>query len=59
MYIASDVLLLTSPAAFQEYSVLSDIARVRVLKNEHRIPWSTYVGVSGMPGEKTGYVPCA
>ncbi|KAF7791938.1 hypothetical protein EIP86_002964 [Pleurotus ostreatoroseus] len=32
---------------FQEYFTLSDLAKTRVLTNEHNIPWSTYVGVSG------------
>ena len=37
--------------AFQEYSVLRDISKVRVIENKEKLPWSVYLGVCGMPGE--------
>ncbi|KAF9035370.1 NAD(P)-binding protein [Hymenopellis radicata] len=44
----------TSPfySYFQEYSVVSDLSNVQVVaKSEVPLPWSVYVGASGMPGE--------
>ncbi|KAJ3556936.1 hypothetical protein NM688_g1753 [Phlebia brevispora] len=40
---------------FQEYFVISDTSRFKVLKNEHKLPWSAYIGVAGMPGETAYY----
>ncbi|KAF8876980.1 alcohol dehydrogenase [Gymnopilus junonius] len=38
----------------QHYSV-HDTSDLRVLENKHKLPWSTYLGVLGMPG-KTAYM---
>ncbi|GBE89550.1 Zinc-type alcohol dehydrogenase-like protein [Sparassis crispa] len=42
---------------FQHYSVFNgqDLGALRVLPNEEKLPWSTYIGVCGMPG-KTAYM---
>ncbi|KAF9493528.1 NAD(P)-binding protein [Pleurotus eryngii] len=40
---------------FQEYIVQTDVANVRVLENKENLPWSTYVGAAGMPGQ-TAYI---
>ena len=39
-------------ADFQQYVIVPELpGRVwRVLENREKIPWSTYVGVAGMPG---------
>ena len=36
--------------AFQHYFISKEPKSFRVIKNEARNPWSTYVGVNGMPG---------
>lgn len=36
---------------FQQYSILNNLDEFEVLKNEHNLPWSAYVGVVGMPGQ--------
>ncbi|CCM01058.1 uncharacterized protein FIBRA_03106 [Fibroporia radiculosa] len=36
---------------FQEYFVSKDPGPFRVLDNKEHLPWSTYVGVCGMPGQ--------
>lgn len=41
---------LTSVAEFQQYDVIAGAAGYEVLKNEHKLPWSAYLGVAGMPG---------
>ncbi|KAG6882564.1 hypothetical protein C0992_011330, partial [Termitomyces sp. T32_za158] len=33
----------------EEYSIHKDDEGMTVLKNEHNLPWSLYVGVLGMP----------
>ncbi|KAG6810945.1 hypothetical protein H0H92_009686 [Tricholoma furcatifolium] len=40
----------------QEYSVVKNLtaAGLEIIKNEHGLPWSVYVGAAGMPG-KTAY----
>ena len=35
---------------FEEYAIVRDASKFRVLKNELNIPWSAYVGVLGGPG---------
>ncbi|KAJ7599454.1 NAD(P)-binding protein [Mycena floridula] len=40
--------------SFEQYSVVSNPQSLRIIKNEHNLPWSLYVGVLGMPG-KTAY----
>lgn len=37
-------------AVFQEYFVANDASAFTVLENKENLPWSTYVGVCGMPG---------
>ena len=42
-------------AEFQEYVILPglpDDGIWRVLENKQNLPWSVYVGVAGMPGER-------
>ncbi|KAF8192152.1 hypothetical protein BJ912DRAFT_849069 [Pholiota molesta] len=34
----------------QQYIVKRDLAGLRVLENPHGLPWSTFIGVLGMPG---------
>ncbi|KAG5350160.1 hypothetical protein C0989_012455 [Termitomyces sp. Mn162] len=36
--------------AHEEYSVCKDLEGLTIIKNEHSLPWSAYVGVAGMPG---------
>lgn len=36
---------------FQEYFVANDASAFTVLENKENLPWSTYVGVCGMPGQ--------
>ncbi|KAL6298349.1 alcohol dehydrogenase [Sparassis latifolia] len=36
---------------FEQYTIQERGARLHVLKNEVKIPWSTYIGVCGMPGQ--------
>jgi len=40
---------------FQEYFVGQDAKEFKLLKNEEGLPWSTYVGVCGMPGQTAYY----
>jgi hypothetical protein len=35
----------------EEYSIRVTMAGLKILSNEHRLPWSVYLGVAGMPGE--------
>ncbi|TFK65471.1 alcohol dehydrogenase [Pluteus cervinus] len=39
----------------QQYFVQKDLADLRVLDNTHRLPWSTFVGAAGMPGQTAFY----
>ncbi|KAH0578570.1 hypothetical protein H2248_003717 [Termitomyces sp. 'cryptogamus'] len=39
----------------EEYSVCKDLEGLTIIKNEHSLPWSAYVGVAGMPG-KTAFM---
>lgn len=42
-------------AEFQEYVILPSLPNDgiwRVLENKQNLPWSVYVGVAGMPGER-------
>ncbi|TFK22693.1 alcohol dehydrogenase, partial [Coprinopsis marcescibilis] len=38
----------------REYNVFKELAPFTFLKNQYNLPWSTFVGVAGMPG-KTAY----
>ncbi|KAF4562600.1 hypothetical protein EYR36_003994 [Pleurotus pulmonarius] len=40
---------------FQEYIVQTDLTNVKILENKEKLPWSTYVGAAGMPGQ-TAYL---
>ncbi|KAG9227210.1 hypothetical protein PLEOSDRAFT_1113387 [Pleurotus ostreatus PC15] len=46
---------------FQEYIVQTDVTNVRVLENKENLPWSTYVGAAGMPGQTSylGWKACS
>jgi hypothetical protein len=35
----------------EEYGIRKSVAGLRILSNEHRLPWSVYIGAAGMPGE--------
>ena len=37
--------------AFQQYAVLQNAKAYRVLEKKENLPWSTYIGVCGMPGQ--------
>ena len=37
--------------AFQNYFIENNLDRLRVIKNPYKLPWSTFVGVLGMPGK--------
>ena len=37
--------------AFQKFFVLPSLEGFRVLENKEKLPWSTYVGAAGMPGQ--------
>ena len=40
--------------AFQNYFIKNNLDRLKVLENPHNLPWSTYIGVLGMPGKILG-----
>ena len=37
--------------AFQNYVIKNNLDPLRVLENPYKLPWSTYIGVLGMPGK--------
>ena len=37
--------------AFQNYFIENNLDRLRVLENPYNLPWSTFIGVLGMPGK--------
>ncbi|KAG5644331.1 putative secondary metabolism biosynthetic enzyme [Asterophora parasitica] len=39
----------------EEYSIRKNLEKLEIIKNEHNLPWSVYVGVAGMAGQ-TAYV---
>ena len=41
----------TIGTAFEEYSVQTELKRFIKIKNEHNLPWTTFVGAAGMPGK--------
>ena len=45
------ILTCISVEAFQNYFIKNNLERLRVLKNPHNLPWSTFIGVLGMPGK--------
>jgi NADPH-dependent curcumin reductase CurA len=42
---------------FSEYQIFSQeaISSLKVLKNEENLPWTTWVGAAGMPGQTAWY----
>jgi len=40
---------------FQQYFIRNNLDRLKILENPHNLPWSTFVGVLGMPGQ-TAYM---
>lgn len=42
----------------EEYSIRKDVEAFKILKNEAKLPWSTYVGSAGMPGKSICIVYC-
>lgn len=40
---------------FQQYTIWDDVKKLRVIKNEEKLPWSVYIGVGGMPGKTAFY----
>jgi len=43
-----------TPEAFQNYTVRNDLNHLRVFENPHKLPWSAFIGVLGMPGKLLG-----
>ena len=41
--------------AFQNYFIKDNLDYLRVLENPYSLPWSTFLGVLGMPGKSSGY----
>jgi NADPH-dependent curcumin reductase CurA len=41
--------------AFAEYHVFTELPLLRVIAPDSRIPWTTYVGILGMPGQTAYY----
>ena len=39
--------------AFQNYYIKDNLDRLSVLENPHNLPWSTFIGVLGMPGKSS------
>ena len=37
--------------AFQHFFIESSLERLKILDNSHKLPWSTFIGVLGMPGK--------
>ena len=42
--------------AFQNYVIEKNLDQLTVLENPHNLPWSTFIGVLGMPGKFSEYV---
>jgi hypothetical protein len=42
--------------AFQHYLIENSLERLKILENPHKLPWSTFIGVLGMPGKFFGVV---
>ena len=40
--------------AFQNYVIKNDLNSLRVFENPYKLPWSTFIGVLGMPGKCSG-----
>ena len=40
--------------AFQNYVIKNDLNSLRVFENPYKLPWSTFIGVLGMPGKYSG-----
>jgi hypothetical protein len=40
---------------FQQYVIQNNLDRLKILENPHNLPWLTFVGVLGMPGQ-TAYM---
>lgn len=38
-------------AEYQNYNILKKLGDLRVIDNKEKLPWSTYLGVLGMPGK--------
>jgi hypothetical protein len=50
---------LKSRLEYQEYSVIANLDGAQIIENTHDLPWSLFVGVTGMPGSSfriEGYV---
>ena len=41
--------------AFQNYFIENSLDRLRILENPRNLPWSTFIGVLGMPGKSSEY----
>jgi hypothetical protein len=49
------ILMCISLEAFQNYFIKDNLDRLKVLENPHNLPWSTFIGVLGMPGKYSEY----
>ena len=47
------MLMYISLKAFQSYFIKNNLDHLRVLENPHNLPWSTFIGVLGMPGKSS------
>ena len=59
LYVRSRPISTEIVSGFQEYVILPglpDDGIWRVLENKENLPWSVYVGVAGMPGERDSIV---
>ena len=41
--------------AFKNYFIKNNLDRLRVIENPYNLPWSTFIGVLGMPGKSSEY----
>ena len=41
--------------AFQNYFIKDNLDYLKVLENPYNLPWSTFIGVLGMPGKSSEY----
>ena len=49
---------LYAPEAFQNYFIKKNLDGLKVLENPHKLPWSVFVGVLGMPGKRLEKCQC-
>ncbi|KAF8811014.1 NAD(P)-binding protein [Phlegmacium glaucopus] len=40
---------------FQNYTIQNNLGQLKIIENSYNLPWSTFIGVLGMPGQ-TAYV---